>query len=247
VDIYKTLLRLLAQVEKSLQEALSRLLEAVRTSLLEMSTIVSREALFSIGTQAINDMMLQAKITISQHIDAILSAANEILSLQSVDTITRLSINDAINAFIESASAYIPILLTNFQQTVQNEAIDLTRNVFSKRITQDDASVFRKGGNGLALSTSIAIFTLANRSILTGYKADSPNNRKMAIAVTDDHTTDTCKRVNGQVVRVDKPFKLSGRPRFARLMDYPPFHYNCRTSMVLIRDKQDEARLLEQI
>ena len=75
----------------------------------------------------------------------------------------------------------------------------------------------------LAMVTSGVFIGLVNGATNQGFK--------QAVAVLDRHTTDCCKRVDGQVKPLDKPFVLTGTPRFSRLMDLPPFHWNCRTSV----------------
>lgn len=49
--------------------------------------------------------------------------------------------------------------------------------------------------------------------------------RKQAIAVIDHRTTDCCLRVHGQVQRLDRPFRLTGEPRYADEVMEPPFHW----------------------
>ena len=48
---------------------------------------------------------------------------------------------------------------------------------------------------------------------------------KQAIAAIDHKTTDCCLRAHGQVVALDKPFKLTGTPRYADELDWVPFHW----------------------
>jgi hypothetical protein len=64
---------------------------------------------------------------------------------------------------------------------------------------------------------------------------------KQAIAAIDKRTTDCCLRVNGQTQPIDKPFKLTGTPRYADEIDNPPFHNYCRTAeaLVLVEDAND--------
>ncbi len=56
----------------------------------------------------------------------------------------------------------------------------------------------------------------------------------MAVAVIDNRTTDCCQRVHGQVQPLDQPFVLTGEPRFADRMQWPGFHWRCRTSVVVV-------------
>lgn len=61
-----------------------------------------------------------------------------------------------------------------------------------------------------------------------------PEYGKQVIAAIDERTTDCCLRLNGQVVPFDKPFKVTGTPRFADEIEWAPFHWNCRSSVALV-------------
>jgi len=64
----------------------------------------------------------------------------------------------------------------------------------------------------------------------------SPGNvrySKQVVAGLDNRTTDCCLQAHGQVQPLDKPFRLTGEPRFADLMDWTPFHWYCRSSVAL--------------
>jgi len=57
---------------------------------------------------------------------------------------------------------------------------------------------------------------------------------KQAVPAIDENTTDCCLKVAGQAVPFDKKFKLRGIPRFADEMEWSPFHWYCRTSIVTV-------------
>ncbi len=57
--------------------------------------------------------------------------------------------------------------------------------------------------------------------------------QKIAIAVLDSKTTNCCKEVHGQIQNIEDPFILTGEPRFADEMQYPAFHWYCRTSIAM--------------
>jgi hypothetical protein len=57
---------------------------------------------------------------------------------------------------------------------------------------------------------------------------------KVAVPRIDDRTTRTCLNVAGQRKGVDEKFHLTGSPApFGRDLDYPPFHWNCRTVVLM--------------
>lgn len=70
---------------------------------------------------------------------------------------------------------------------------------------------------------------------------------KQAVAAIDERTTDCCLRVNGQVVRLDGQFRLTGTPRYADRLAHPPFHWYCRTGTALVRVAEAEDELTQQM
>lgn len=61
---------------------------------------------------------------------------------------------------------------------------------------------------------------------------------KVAVPVIDQRTTRTCLNVAGQRKDVNENFTLTGSPApFGRSLAYPPFHWNCRT--VVLMDIED--------
>lgn len=70
--------------------------------------------------------------------------------------------------------------------------------------------------------------------------------KKQAVAVLDRRTTDCCLRVHGQIVPFDGEFTLTGHPAFADKLEWSPFHWYCRTSIVLY-NKNYDAGLTERM
>lgn len=65
--------------------------------------------------------------------------------------------------------------------------------------------------------------------------------QKQPIAAIDNRTTKCCLQVHGQIQPLDKPFILTGTPRFADEMDWTPFHWYCRTSIALYLPEWDDG------
>ena len=62
----------------------------------------------------------------------------------------------------------------------------------------------------------------------------APVFEKIPVAIRDMRTTETCQKVDGQAVLVDKLFDLNGwTPAYADEMMFPPFHYFCRTGIAI--------------
>ena len=70
---------------------------------------------------------------------------------------------------------------------------------------------------------------------------------KQAVAAIDERTTDCCLRVHAQSVPLDGKFRLTGEPRFADALEWPPFHWYCRTSVALVPADQAEDELTAQM
>lgn len=64
---------------------------------------------------------------------------------------------------------------------------------------------------------------------------------KQVVAALDARTTDCCLRAHGQVQPLNAPFHLTGTPRFADDIDWPPFHWWCRSSGVLYLPVYDDG------
>ena len=67
------------------------------------------------------------------------------------------------------------------------------------------------------------------------------NFQKQAVAAIDARTTNCCLRVHGQIQPLSAPFHLTGTPRLADYLDWPPFHHWCRTSGVLYLPGYDDG------
>lgn len=81
----------------------------------------------------------------------------------------------------------------------------------------------------------------------TRQAGDADQYWKQAVAAIDQLTTDCCLRVTGQVQPIDKPFHLTGTPRYADYMDWPGFHWWCRTATALVSVDDIEDGLTKQI
>lgn len=65
--------------------------------------------------------------------------------------------------------------------------------------------------------------------------------KKIVVSAIDGRTTNCCLVAHGQVQPFDKPFHLTGYPRFADYLDWSPFHHRCRTSVALYFDDFDDG------
>lgn len=102
---------------------------------------------------------------------------------------------------------------------------------------RDRASVWRTGSNTMTLESLLGLWSTTSATTSSYYRAGESQAEqqwsKQAIAAIDQNTTDCCLRVHGQIQRLNKPFKLTGTPRFADEIQDPPFHDACRTAETL--------------
>lgn len=70
---------------------------------------------------------------------------------------------------------------------------------------------------------------------------------KQAVAAIDENTTECCLIVHGQFQPMDKPFILTGSPRFADEIEQPPFHWNCRTALALVHASERYDGLTQEM
>ena len=64
---------------------------------------------------------------------------------------------------------------------------------------------------------------------------------KQALPNIDDVTTDCCLFVAGQIQPIDGKFYTPADPHYSLYQDWSPFHWNCRTSVVLYKKGFDDG------
>lgn len=94
---------------------------------------------------------------------------------------------------------------------------------------------FPRGKTSAELLIRRAVIQANNNSRLLFYeraKQQIPGLKKQAVASIQGDTTETCLNTHGQIRELDEPFDTEGREAFANKQMQPPFHWNCRTSVV---------------
>lgn len=109
------------------------------------------------------------------------------------------------------------------------------------------ASVWRSMTNSMSLASDRMAWDLA-MAIVQAYLENAEQLsvtkqrwQKQAIAAIDERTTDCCLQAHGQTQALDKPFRLTGTPRYADEMQHSPFHWYCRTSVTLYLPEFEES------
>ena len=122
-----------------------------------------------------------------------------------------------------------------------NTAVD---RLLSIGVADGRVSVFRLSESAVITETADITWTAAVLAASGLFKATQTIAQseydKQAIATIDAVTTDCCLQVHGQIQPLDKPFELTGTPRFADHVDNPPFHWHCRTVESLYTVKMED-------
>lgn len=135
------------------------------------------------------------------------------------------------------ATSAMRLQLTTELQTglIQGQSFDsLARRLFAATTGDNGASPWRRGQLSADLATRRLVITAENGSkqaAIGELQREIQEVRKQVVAVIGPNTTDCCLRAHGQIQPNDKPFTLTGTPRFADEMMYCPFHWNCRSSI----------------
>lgn len=110
------------------------------------------------------------------------------------------------------------------------------RAMVARLITGRDGRVSTVGSLATILQLQIesGVWSTANGHLVRLASAVPTGQlQKQAIAAIDTRTTQCCLRVHGQIQDLDRPFVLTGTPRFADRIQNPPFHHRCRTAVSL--------------
>lgn len=162
-------------------------------------------------------------------------------------------IRDQIHSYTRLNTAmveqYVPVAVDEMRLASQALRLQLRRelqagllqgqsfpDLIGRLMTVDDTSVFRNGRLSAERATRRLVIQAENaakQGYLAQVRRQVPAIQKQAVATIQANTTDCCLRVHGQIVDVDQPFTLTGTPRFADQLAHPPFHWNCRTSIVM--------------
>jgi hypothetical protein len=195
---------------------------------------------------AVSDVMAELKRTIRTEANLVLQDAQflgfeeaarqlsfygikTVPTLLSVDRQAREQVLSAISARLDAQEAVIRAM-------VMTEA-ELTQIVGS----EDRAGTLRSSDIAPGLAAWAASLLWSAFSTWTNNNSQGFQFKKQAVAVLDARTTDCCLRVHAQIQPLNKPFHLTGTPRFSDYMEWPGFHNWCRTAGVLYLDAYDDG------
>ncbi len=163
-------------------------------------------------------------------------------------------IDPQLASVVESVVARIPGIVEPLAQQItfelqysltQGDSFDqIVQRLLGKDLGPQGASFFQRGATSMQLFSRRSVIDANNSSRQLVYERAAEKIgtlQKQAVAAIDDRTTECCLRVHGQIQDLDKPYKLTGTPRFQDEMMFPAFHWSCRTSSVAYHPAFDEA------
>jgi|JI8StandDraft_1071087.scaffolds.fasta_scaffold12603_2 hypothetical protein len=195
---------------------------------------------------AAQDVLRRMRADVQRSVSSIFSSA---VSLGDDEARRQLSFygqttNQTINLTSETQSALDAVMARFDAQAAAVRALVVT-DAEDVQIAGDENSDGVMNASDVAAGMSYWIaFLVWNgfESLIYGSPSTGGLNfEKQAIAAIDMRTTNCCLKVHGQVQPFNKPFELKGSPRFADTMDWPGFHYYCRTSAVLYVAEFDDG------
>jgi hypothetical protein len=112
----------------------------------------------------------------------------------------------------------------------------LVRRLMASTPTGEGPAVWANGQLSAERHVRRTVITANNASHQEAIRETAeivPEVKKQAFAAIGKNTTDCCLRAHGQIQPVDSPFELTGTPRFADRMQYPAFHWSCRSTVAM--------------
>lgn len=197
---------------------------------------------------AAGEVMAQLRTTLSIEVRRLLTSSQELgldeasrqLRYYSVTTPDTTVLPVALS--MQTVSALAAILARHDAQAQVVQALALMGHGAERVIGDENRQGVLRPGDVLA-ATAFWLAALAWDAWtyqVNQYGRDD-GFRKQAVAALDNRTTDCCLRVHGQVQPLNKKFHLTGEPRYADEIDWPPFHGYCRTSVALYQAEYDDG------
>jgi hypothetical protein len=214
----------------SIRETLPLSLAAVQATASRDLAAAGDQVLRAVVAAAIDDAARMADVGVPLPIGPAI-AASEPDRLRLLQSETERAL-----AWLTGAGGQILAEATRLELTGAEPALVAAR-LFAPDLGDGRVSLWRSGLGGLGLATSDFVFGLDGVGRGAIYAAAEERSgivyQKQAIAAIDQRTTRCCLRVHGQIQPLDRPFELTGTPRYADRMMQPPFHWRCRTVFAL--------------
>lgn len=154
------------------------------------------------------------------------------------------AMNDATRAELEAQldAALLATLARMDAQTATINAMLVTGTAIDTIVGDDERpGQLRPSDIVVGVAYWLAVLTWGAWEAFARHNAPKALENKVAVAALDLRTTDCCLKVTGQVQPFGKPFALTGMPRFADKINYPPFHNRCRTAVAFYQAQYDDG------
>ena len=207
----------------------SSLIQAIEQRMAQLSAQLGREM-----REALAEMLAATADDVSAQV-LLLANALEV-------SFIRFGVDEIVELTIQTAIEQIPGLISTLQSSLVAElrsglAQGQRFSELRDRLFTLNNSIFARGKTSAELMVRRAVVQAANnaRQIFIQQAAEQvPGLARQVVAHIGGDTTKLCLRAHGQIQPIDKPFELSSGPPdpFQRKMMAPPFHWNCRTSVV---------------
>jgi len=162
----------------------------------------------------------------------------------TVKRILRLKLGEAV--WVETGKMKLVVEMNRMSASGE-DAQAIYERLLAMEMMDGRVSVWRSMTNSMFLASDRMAWDLA-MAIVQAYleKAEQlsvtkQHWQKQAIAAIDERTTNCCLQAHGQTQALDKPFRLTGTPRYADEMQHSPFHWYCRTSVTLYLPEFEES------
>lgn len=210
-----------------------------------------RSEIATLGREAGRDIRRTVGNYTRKQVDMARKAGLQVVESVQLETSNTGVQREGEEAFLTSSPVWLDTLESNLDVSAArlrlagaDEAAILARLV-NDGVGDGRVSLWRSSGNEAALEETRDVWTYAT-GLIAAYLSTmnqlvtSVEYQKQAIATIDERTTQCCLRVHGQIQPLEKPFKLTGTPRFGDYVPDPPFHWYCRTTEVLYTEKFEE-------
>ncbi len=155
-----------------------------------------------------------------------------------------IGLEEALAALLQDQAAVAQALTSGLRLgLLQGESFDQLLD----RLLAEEGSIWARGPLSALLGARRTVITAENAArdaLYQSYARAIPGLQKQALAVISPQTTECCLRVHGQIQPVERPYALTGEPRFSDEMMYPAFHWNCRTASVAYHAEFEEGAAL---
>ena len=223
-----------------------------RTAVGQMQAEVQalRNAIATLGREAGKDIRRTVGNYTRKQVDMAKRAGLDVIEPVQLEVANTQVQREGEEAFLTSSPVWLDTLESNLDVAAArlrlagaDEAAILARLV-ADGVGDGRASLWQSSGNASQTEEARDVWTYAS-GLIAAYLATmnqqtTAEYKKQAIATIDERTTNCCLKVHGQIQPLDKPFRLTGTPRFGDYIQDPPFHWYCRTTEVLYNPEFEE-------